>query len=70
MKLHEAIIYVLRKKNTPMTTREIADEINKYNLYERGDKTDVPPSQISARIKSDTYAKYFIKDGKYITLAK
>lgn len=42
-----------------MTSREIADEINRQKLYERGDKGIIPTGQISARVNQ--YQKYFNK---------
>lgn len=63
MTLHEAILIVLRNEGRPMTTREIADVVNRQKLYERGDKEDVPASQISARVNH--YLNIFQKvDGK------
>lgn len=59
MTLNEAMILVLRKEGRPMTTREIADVINREHLYTRADKDLVPPSQISARMNHhlDTFER-------------
>lgn len=55
-----------------MTSREIADEINRQKLYERGNKDIIPTSQISARVNQ--YSKYFnktkINDHLFISLIK
>ena len=51
MKLHEAMVLVLREKGHPMTTRELADEINMRKLYCRHDELPLPSSQIGARAK-------------------
>lgn len=63
MCLHEAIEHVLKENGHPMTSREIADEINAAKLYTRGDGQPIPSSQISARISHhrDMFDK---KDGK------
>lgn len=68
MKLNEAIEVVLKQFNHPMTAREIADEINSKQLYVRGDKNPVPPSQIHARINN--YPEKFIKANNKIDLFK
>ncbi len=52
MKLHEAMQLVLEENNKPMTARELADEINKSNLYTRGDGEPIPSNQIGARAKN------------------
>lgn len=59
MKLHEAIQTVLR--NGPMTASEIADEINRKELYQCKDGSPVPSSQIHARIRQ--YSQYFDRCG-------
>ena len=66
MFLHEAIQKVLTEKKGPMTSKEIADEINKRKLYFRKDLKPVPPSQISARINK--YPYLFKNIGSEITL--
>lgn len=50
MTLHEAIIQILTENNRPMTTSEIATEINDNLLYQRNDKRPIEASQIAARI--------------------
>ena len=47
MTLHDAIQVVLQ--NGPMTAIEIANEVNKKQLYHRRDSAPVPSSQIHAR---------------------
>lgn len=66
MTLHEAIVFVLKKNGQPMTAREIADVVNKENLYSRGDGNDVPSAQISARVKN--YPQLFAKENGKIKL--
>jgi len=70
MLLHEAIIHVLQQNGRPMSTREIADEINKQCLYSRQDNTPVPASQISARVNRKTYARLFTKTNGLIGLSE
>jgi hypothetical protein len=59
LKLHEAIVRLLKEKKQPMTCREIADALNKKSWYERGDNGPLPSNQISARIKRKTYQHLF-----------
>ena len=59
LKLHEAIEQVLKDKGRPMSAREIAEEINQKNLYQRKDGMPVPSSQINARVNN--YPKLFLK---------
>src|SRR5437867_2439033 len=45
--LHQALELVLRENdNRWMTVRELADEINARELYEKRDRTPIDPSQI------------------------
>jgi hypothetical protein len=52
MYLHEALIKILREKKTPMTLKELADQINRKKLYRRKDGKDIETYQISARISN------------------
>lgn len=68
LKLHEAIVIVLKEYGRPMSTREIANEVNRRGLYHRKkDNNPVPPGQISLRTKN--YPLLFEKEGTLITLA-
>ena len=63
MLLHEAIAQVLREKKKPMTTQELADEINSRKLYRRKDGSAIEPNQISARVSN--HPELFIRvDGE------
>ncbi|WP_302257315.1 hypothetical protein [uncultured Alistipes sp.] len=62
--LHEAIVVVLREG--AKTSRELADEINRRNLYRRKDGRSLPANQVSARIRA--YGYLFDKKGKMIFL--
>ena len=66
MKLHEAMVEVLKQNRRPMKAAEIAQEINRMKLYERGDSLPVPGSQISARAKN--YPLLFNKEDGMISL--
>lgn len=66
MTLHEAIEKVLKNNGSEMSAKEIAVEINKQKLYQRGDGNPVPSSQIHARVKN--YMHLFKKNGSYIDL--
>jgi ABC-type transporter Mla subunit MlaD len=66
--LHQALELVLRENdNRWMTVRELADEINARELYEKRDRTPIDPSQIHAR--ANKYASMFEKDGANVRLA-
>src|SRR5699024_12810509 len=50
MTLHEAIEMILQETGRPMSSREIADVVNKRNLYTRRDGLSISASQIAARV--------------------
>lgn len=64
--LHEAIAAVLREG--AKTPGELADEINRRNLYRRKDGRPLPVNQVSARIGA--YGCLFEKKGKMIFLKR
>jgi len=66
MTLHEAIELVLKKNKGAMTAKEIAEQINKEDLYQREDRLPVPLSQIYAHIKN--YPSIFEKMENEISL--
>ena len=50
MRLEEAIVYVIVKRNGGMTTDQIADSINRLRLYLRRDgRHDVGPARASGK---------------------
>ena len=60
LKLHEAMIRVIEESHKEyMTPREIADEINKRRLYEKGDGQMILSGLISAR--ANQYPQFFNK---------
>lgn len=50
MKLEEAIIYVMVKRNGGMTTDQIAEAINRQGLHQRRDGQPVTSKQVYATI--------------------
>ncbi len=74
MKLHEAIVEVLRQHRAPMTFTHIADEINRRGLYQRIDGEPVQGDQIRMRIGEKTaggrYAHLFRREGNTLSLAE
>ena len=50
MKLEEAIVYVMVKRNGGMTTDQIADAINRQGLHLRKDGQAVTNNQVYATI--------------------
>ena len=61
--LHEAIDHVLKKRNTPMEAKDIAEEINKAGLYSRKDGTPIPASQIHLRVNHYPHLFTKLNDG-------
>jgi len=59
MTLHEAIEQVLTDAGRPMHGSEIADEVARRGLYERGDGGPIPTNQIHARIAKPQYRDRF-----------
>jgi len=56
MTLHEAIDVVLREVGRPLSSRELANEINRRGLYIRpSDGEPVEASQVAARVRRLTY---------------
>ena len=70
MYLHDAIEQVLRDRGGPMHRRDIADEINRRNLYERRDGAPVPPNQISARIARPEHRERFATSEGVVSLTR
>ena len=66
MTLHEAMIEVLKKKKSPMTTKEIAEQLNQNKLYEKKDKSPIKASQI--QIRAYNYKHLFVMKGNNISL--
>ena len=50
MKIEEAIVYVMMKRNGGMTTDQIADAINRQGLHQRKDGQLVTSNQVYATI--------------------
>lgn len=50
MKIEEAIVYVLTKRNGGMTTDQIAEAINRLGLHTRKDNQPVTSKQVYAVI--------------------
>ncbi len=66
MTLHEAIIQVLIQAGHPMTTHEIANELNKNKLYQKKDNSLITPFQIHGRTKN--YPNLFSRNGTTVSL--
>lgn len=66
MTLHEAIEKLLKEKNRPMTTTEIARELNQNNWYQKKDGSSIQPFQVHGRTKN--YAQIFIRNGSTVSL--
>ena len=62
LKLHEAIaVVLLNAENRTATIHEIAQEINRRQIYRRKDEASLPPYQVMMRAKlsKGKYANWF-----------
>lgn len=66
MRLEEAIVYVMVKRNGGMTTDQIAEAINRQRLHLRKDRQPVTSKQVYATICR--YPEMFTKEGGRIML--
>ncbi len=62
MKLHEAIDAVLADRPAGMSTRELADEIERRGLYLKRDGKPASAGQVNARVGNKTYRNRYRKD--------
>ena len=65
--LHEAIQVVLQDSRVPLTTAEIAAEINKRGIYKKRGKEPINSKQVAARINNRK--DLFFREGRNIFLA-
>jgi len=66
MTLHEAIEKILRQTEQPMTTQQIADELNINGWYQKKDGSRIQAFQIHGRTRN--YENIFDRDGSIVTL--
>ncbi len=66
MTLNEAIEKLLRQTGRPMTTQQIADELNKNGWYQKKDRSTIQAFQIHGRTRN--YANIFDRDGSTVSL--
>lgn len=66
MTLHEAIEKLLRQMGRPMTTQQIADELNKNGWYQKKDSSEITAFQIHGRTKN--YSNIFDRNGSMVYL--
>jgi hypothetical protein len=66
MKLHEAIEKLIRQTGHPMTTTEIANELNKNKWYQKRDGSKIVAFQIHGRTKN--YTDIFKLNGSTVSL--
>ena len=67
MTLHAAIEKLLLQHGRPMTTSQIASELNKNNWYQKKDGSEITAFQIHGRTRN--YANLFDRDGSTVYLA-
>lgn len=66
MTLHEAIEKLLRQTGRPMTTQQIADELNQNGWYQKKDGSTIQAFQIHGRTRN--YANIFDREGSTVSL--
>jgi len=67
MTLHEAITIILREhRGSPMTTRTIADELNRRKLYSKKDGSPISDFQVHGRTRN--YPHIFSRTGSRVGL--
>ena len=66
MTLHVAIEKLLQQTGRPMTTQQIADELNKNGWYKKKDGSIIEAFQIHGRTKN--YANIFERNGSTVSL--
>ncbi|MCU0388968.1 MAG: HTH domain-containing protein [Chitinophagaceae bacterium] len=66
MTLHDAIQQLLRQQGRPMTTKEIADALNKNKWYVKKDQSIIASSQIDLRTRN--YSGLFQRNGTTVSL--
>lgn len=66
MTLHIAIEKLLKQTGRPMTTQQIADELNKNGWYKKGDQSEITDFQIHGRTRK--YSNLFSRDGTTVSL--
>ncbi|KVF23171.1 hypothetical protein WJ07_16905 [Burkholderia vietnamiensis] len=59
-KLHDEIVEVLKLAGRPLSTRTIADAVNRRGRYARHDGAEVPPSQIHGRTRAYPHLLAFV----------
>lgn len=69
LKLHEAMAAALRQRGNEWTKiSDLADMINRQELYEKQDGSPVEPNQLHARANRPTYQGMFEKQGPMLRL--
>lgn len=66
MTLHDAIVKILISVGRPMTTSEIANELNKNMWYQKKDASIIDPFQIHGRTRK--YPNLFNRNGSTVSL--
>lgn len=66
MTLHEATEKLLRQAGRPMTTQQIAEELNRNGWYQKKDGSKITAYQIHGRTKN--YPNIFYRDGSTVSL--
>lgn len=66
MTLHETIVKLLQMKGHPMSTREIAAELNKLGWYSKKDGSAITDFQTHGRTKN--YPHLFSRNGTMVSL--
>ena len=66
MKLHDAIVEILKQAGNPMSTQQIADRLNETGLYMKRDGSAISAFQIHGRTRN--YSHLFDRNGSVVSL--
>lgn len=68
MTLHEAIKIILEENGVDMSTKQIAEELNKRKIYSKKDGSLITDYQVHGRTKN--YPNLFNRSGSIVSLKK
>lgn len=68
MTLHDAIVEILRELGHPVSTTELADEVNRRGSYRKKDRSPITAFQIHGRTRN--YPQLFSRQTSNVSLAE
>lgn len=66
--LHDEVVEILEASNRPMSTKEIANEVNRRARYVKKDRSTITPYQIHGRTRK--YDALFAREGQMVGLVR